>query len=142
MTDDGFPISVEILRACFDTGKRFRLRVAFDEHFELRFGRQAFTCVSVLNEHFGLRFKFGRNCLPRALTHALSFHACFGLRRAFGLDTCLWLPCALRRVPSASAGWGGTGTARGRLHWPRVRLNLNRVRKDDLQQPPCPRRSA
>ena len=34
-----------------------------------------------------------------------------------GLDACFGLPCTLRQVPSALAGWGGTGTAGGRLHW-------------------------
>ena len=44
-----------------------------------------------------------------------------------------WLSCSLWRVPSASAGWGGAGTAGGRL---------NRARTGNLPLLPCPGRSA
>ena len=103
----------------------------FDAHFVLRFALRVSTLTLVLESptsNSGFNLNSG----------GISDFELQGLRLLWsspsGIYACFGLPCALRRVPSALAGWGCAGTAGGRCcqHWPRASARTGRGRASSL----------
>ena len=94
----------------------------FDAHFGLRFALRASTLALVLESPTSTS-GFDSN------SGGISDFELQGVRLLWsspsGIDACFGLPCALRRVPSASAGWDCAGTAGGRLN--RARTGRSRL---------------